>query len=140
MSNMFDRLAASAPQNATAARVTSKGVHYEPDVQYGTHWHADTPPRTRPIPAISQYTCADLIGRKFGRLTVIGLAADYNPKKSARWVVRCACGDYETRKATAIRNPNNGEDRCQVCLHSVNVTKRYKRLGSRPLNDFIGGA
>jgi hypothetical protein len=87
----------------------------------------------RPIPE----AMAGMVGRKFGRFTVVGLAADYNPKKGARWAVKCACGDYETRKAAAINNPSNVVDCCRKCDHLWMVRKNYNRLGPRPIEDFI---
>lgn len=138
MSDVFDRIAASSPQNATAARVTSRGEIYDPVVQYSNHWHSDAPPKMRPIPDRSFATCSDMLGRRQGRLTVIGLAAEYNPSKPARWVVRCDCGDYETRNARAIRNELNSEDRCQKCHHLRKVKWRYETLGPRSIDEIIG--
>lgn len=131
----FEKIAASTPRNATAASVTSRGTHYEPVVDLANHQHFDTPPATTPILSESIGTCGDLIGRRFGRFTVIGLAAEGppNPKKKARWVVRCACGDYEYRKAKSIRNPANSDDMCQKCRHVVDARRRYEREGGMSL-------
>lgn len=71
-SDIFDRIAASVPQDATAARVTSRGEVYNPTIEYAGHFHADSPPPTRPIPAASMVTCGHLPGAKFGRFTVVG--------------------------------------------------------------------
>lgn len=140
MKDIFDRLAASSPLNTTAARVVSGGENYDPKINFANHWHSDCPPKMRRIPEISLQTCGDLIGKKFGRLTVIGLADDYNPKQPARWVVRCACGDYEHRSARAIRNPKNDQDRCLKCKHLRRVQWKYDNLGSRSIDEIIGAA
>lgn len=133
----LNRVFASAPLDGTAARVTARsGDHYDPEVNFANHLHSDTPIPTKPIPKNSLYSCADLIGKQFGRMTVIGLAAEQNPKKKARWVVRCACGAYEIRKAPAIRNPLNTSDCCQKCQCFELAKKRYARLGARPVKDF----
>jgi hypothetical protein len=130
--DVYERLAASTPQNATAGRVIAKGEHYEPVVDFKGHWHADSPPPMLPVFSKS------MIGKTLGRLAVVGiLAADFNPQQDARWVVRCACGDYETRTMTAIKTPDNSDDRCQVCRHLVKVAQDYKELGPRPISDFI---
>lgn len=70
----------------------------------------------------------DLTGREFGRLRVIGIFDSIgSPKKNAGlWVCRCVCGRFETRKAKAVRNPRNAEDRCQEC-HQVKYLQDIER-------------
>ena len=101
----------------TAAMVFAKGVKYRNSVKVTCpHWGA--PPPMRKTPA-----CAPkLVGEKFGRLTVVGL----HETISGSWVVRCACGDYETRKAKSIRNPNNFGDRCTKCRNAAFERKDYE--------------
>jgi hypothetical protein len=123
--DIFERLAASSPQDATAACVMSSGEHYEPNVDFDGHWHSDCPPSMMNVRAGED---RGFIGTTYGRLTVIGIALG-----KWVWVVRCACGDYEFRP----RVPIDSEDRCQVCRHLVKVADNYKQLGSRPINDFI---
>lgn len=55
----------------------------------------------------------DMTGFKKGRLTVIGKARG-TPDGAARWLVRCICGRYETRRTRALR-PDNPNDRCFEC-------------------------
>lgn len=137
MKDVFDRIAASSPQNATAARVTGRGEHYDPNVDFTTHWHADAPPRIRTLTELELRTCGDIPGRKFGRMTVIGLTAEVKKNSNASWIVRCVCGDYEQRKAKAIRNPLNNNDMCQKCRHFELVKARLKTLGSRSIDEII---
>lgn len=139
MADQFEKIAASIPQNATAAKVTAKGVHWEPEYNMAKHWHSDTLPPMRKIPPDTAKSCADLPGKRFGRLTVIGLS-DRTTKNGALWVVRCACGDYEHRKATAVRNPDNSDDMCRKCYTLELVKKRYKRLGSKGIEEFTAPA
>lgn len=109
MKDVWDRIATSQPvDKAAATAVSQSGVHYvhTPAI---TQW--DAPPEMRPIPE----NAPDLIGVKFGRLTVIGLHAGMNSSNGATWVVRCVCGTYEPRKAKAIRNPKNSKDACHSC-------------------------
>lgn len=133
---IFDRLATSSPLDATAARVTSQGTHYEPKVAYAEHKHWDTPPPMKPLP--NNPTIRNMVGRKFGRLTVVGLGDTKRGTGSsgASWVVRCACGDYEHRKTKAIENPLNSEDRCRKCHQLLINEKRLRSQGSRPIEDF----
>ena len=53
----------------------------------------------------------DLTGRIKGRLEVLGLSTI----KSRFWVVECSCGNREYRKAKALKNPLNVNDRCKAC-------------------------
>lgn len=135
MTDTFERIATSVPQNATAAKVVSQGIHYEPDLRAGCHLHSDLPLPMQPVPAAALALGKIPIGVKFGRFTVIGYSAAQNPKKNANWVVRCLCGNYETRKAKAIFNPANADDRCKVCRHLESSKDRYRRFGAKPLGE-----
>jgi hypothetical protein len=139
---MDDRIFSSVPLNSTAARVTGKGVHYDPKINYGSSVHFKAPPPMKDINKLNPKGKKDalqIIGKRFGRFTVIGLADGTNPKKHAKWVVRCDCGDYEHRSYKAVNNPENTQDRCKNCRHLAYIKKSYKRNGARPLADFIGG-
>lgn len=131
----FDKILSSTPLNSTAGRVTSKGTHYTPEIEFGTHKHFDAPPPMKRVPSDAE----DLTGRKFGRLTVVGLGDTKrgNGSVGGSWVVRCACGDYEHRRRKAILNPENTGDKCRVCYDFEVKRKRYDREGSRPIEDFI---
>ena len=72
-----------------------------------------------------------LVGVRFGRFVVVGLHAEIR----GAWVVRCDCGDYETRRSRAIRNPNNFGDRCTLCRNAAYQKKDYEfRTHGRELN------
>jgi hypothetical protein len=130
MSSSFDRIAASAPLNATAARVTSKGEHYE-SLKRITQLHWDAPPKMREVTAtdLEQTSFTDLRGRQFGRLTVLGILAreKTGSTKPNVWVVKCVCGDYESRTGKAIRNPANSDDCCQKCRQVAYLRRRETR-------------
>jgi DNA-directed RNA polymerase specialized sigma subunit len=101
---ILSMLPATAPLNKTAAKVTSQhGEHYNPDINYSGHWHADAPPKMRKIPARSKAEAAKMIGLRTGRLKVVGLFAAAQKGKPAKWVVRCVCGDY-ARRLTAYKS------------------------------------
>lgn len=105
---------ARRPINKTAAIVTSCGVHYEPNKIVQTN-DSDLPIATRPITKaeLKQKCFVDLTRFRVGRLLVIGAARDFK----GRWVVRCDCGKYSTRRAKSIKNPENAQDRCEHCRH-----------------------
>lgn len=126
----YDRLATSAPLNRTAGAVTTESRDtYTPNISIARR-HSSSPLPTH-APSRNMLVCPsfeDLTGRAFGRFTVIGLLdappEEKSSKKPRQWVVRCACGDYETRTARAIRNPNNAHDACDYCLHLQNLRNR----------------
>lgn len=116
--DVFDRIAASRPVNQSAARaVSQKGIHY----QFKPSTARLHSPDVLPVASTGNPNDLDLIGVRFGRLTVIGRAALQNPKKRATYVCRCVCGAYEHRKAKAIQNPLNAEDRCSSCQHLLKL-------------------
>jgi len=110
-----------APVDKQAARVVFFG---------GEHWD-----HKKKITCISQATPLqikrvrpnepDLTGIKFGRFVVLGALAQKAGANGRAWVVRCECGTYETRRAKAIRNPNNALDRCQHCRELAHVKRSY---------------
>lgn len=125
--SIFDRILASEPINKGAAVIArGSGEHWEPKKKFGAA-HFDAPPPMRPVPT----SIPDLIGTKFGRLTVVGVLDDCDGEprkdKKALWVVRCVCGDYETRTSKAIRNLRNADDRCQMCAHLKHLQRREIR-------------
>jgi hypothetical protein len=75
----------------------------------------------RPLPA----QVPDLTGRTFGRLTAIGVfdqasKADSTghskgKKGGAQWVVRCRCGNYETRRTTVLTQGDTRRLMCRDC-------------------------
>lgn len=120
--NTWDAVLASAPLNATAGKVVSGGIHYEPEFKVlQLEWDAP-PPMVRPgkthrnNPAFTDFT-----GKSWGRLTALGmLAADSG--HAAIWVCRCACGRYVGRRAKAAKK-GAPEDRCQSCQHTAKLIK-----------------
>ena len=131
MSDIFDELATRAPINATAGKVVSSGVHYEPskiidcvdqDMPIPIDWHKKKGPKLK--------------NARFGKLTVVGWALDLN----GRWVVKCDCGRYSVRTSRAIRNKNNKADCCEICRHLLYLkrTDYWKRTGEeKPLEYFL---
>ena len=129
-------LHARKPVNKTAAIVTSRGVHYEPNKIVLTN-DSDLPIVTRPITKeeVKQKCFVNLTGFRVGRLSVIGPARDFNGK----WVVRCDCGKYSTRRAKSIKNPENVQDRCEHCrnLAFLKRNEQWRRTGNAcDINEF----
>jgi hypothetical protein len=110
------------PVNKTAARVVSSGVHYDsPKKIVQRHW--STPPPTIAI-TNKGGDFKDLTGVRFGRFTVVGLYQE------GLWLVRCACGDFETRRSKAVNNPNNKQDRCENCRQTVHLRRKAEYLAT----------
>lgn len=132
----YATLATSAPINADAAKIRDGGgEHYVSRKKFsGDHWTAPQP--LRPVP----WNCPDLTGKKLGRLTVVGLLDGSRHAKGARWLVRCTCGDYESRRSKALTNPKNAGDRCDVCRHKVYLQREqvYLRTGKdKDVSEFL---
>jgi hypothetical protein len=105
LSTNWDALVTSAPANTQAAKdASAKGHHWQPAKKVVREWdaHSDCPLPMRDITKALLNTLPDLRGRRVGKLTVIGLYAN-KTADGARWVVRCLCGCYETRKTKVIR-------------------------------------
>lgn len=118
----WDAIFASAPLNATAGRVTSKGYAYTPDkVITSPEW--DAPPPLKPIQRKHRMnpSFTDFTGMRFGRLVVLGMGADsHDPGESrgALWICRCACGRYVGRRGKALKSPKPDAS-CQLCQHTA---------------------
>ncbi len=122
------KIYSSAPINKTAAIVTGAGEHYTPNKKIQTG-DSDFPIKSR-NPNSSEKASdnfTDLTGVKYGRFTVIGISAEHHGK----WVVRCVCGVYTTRKTKAIKNKNNNLDRCEACRHAMFLKREeyFRRTG-----------
>ncbi len=110
----MDDIHARAPVDRVAARVVfSTGEHFDPNKQVLRN-DSETPLRVTPVTKamLKSGSFVNLTGLRFGRFTVLGVAKDF-----PGWVVRCDCGRYSTRRAKAIKNPANAQDRCDHCLH-----------------------
>lgn len=118
-----------SPVNSTAARVMARGTEYVSGVSNGAATYQEMPIATRPIGRAAKQNphFVDCTGVKFGRFTVIGLAAEH----PQRWVVKCACGFYSLRSTKAVRNPKNTTDCCKECQHLLYLkrTEIFRRTG-----------
>lgn len=117
------------PVDRVAARVVGKGVDWTPNKRIQTA-DSETPLPTAIIERMNPQarTVAEtVIGRRCGRLTVLGLSAD----RKGRWVVRCQCGTYTLRTYKAITNPANTVDCCEQCRHLLYLKRAeiHRRTG-----------
>ncbi len=113
---------AFVPVDKAASQITGKGYEYESNKKIvQRHWSA--PPRMKPVPPEK----TSLVGLQFGRFTVIGFFGERSKSKGGLWVVRCSCGDYETRRRKSIQNPNNDKDCCDNCRHLLFLKKEDER-------------
>lgn len=147
-SNAFDRILTSSPLNATAAKVTARGEHWEPEGQIPPglkHWKAPPPMKHYEVRSTSPGN-VDLTGKKFGRFTVLGLWAE-TASDGARWVCRCVCGDYEARSSKSIKAAMAGLShdmslsfQCYYCYAWAATARRYKKKGAKPISSFVNAA
>lgn len=122
----FDAVAAAAPLNREASAVRDgSGDLWEARVPaHIKHWSAP-PPQERPPPP----DIADLTGLVRNRLTVVRY---HGPAKDGgRWLVRCACGNYELRRAKAIRKGGDEEMACFVCVKVETLRRRGSGKNTR---------
>ena len=101
----FDKIAASAPVNGTAARQTSGGTHWNPSRRL-QDWYDEIPPMRGSEyyadKGTQHHEWVDFRGVEVGRLVVVGTMIKAGTGH-ASWVCRCKCGCYCTRTAKSIR-------------------------------------
>ena len=119
----FSRIYAGVPLNGTAASVTSNSrQHWEPKPNLGATEHWENPPPTLPLPRGAE--AENLLGRTMGRFRVVGYLGKPNPKKKARWLLKCACGHYEARSSAAIKGNRSPDHCCKNCDYQRRLKER----------------
>lgn len=80
----------------------------------------------------------DILGKRFGKLTVIKLILDDNGKPY--YECRCDCGNITTRKRAVLLHKNKGLKTCGECFNRIDLTgQKFGRLtvlglaGRRPV-------
>jgi hypothetical protein len=127
MSVQLHKILSSTPADRTAAIVTSKGCSYEPNIKINFQ-HSDLPIPIRPVRKSESYstTFTNLTGHKYGWMIVVGIAriesSNNHHGKGLLWVVKCVCGNYETRHTSSIKK-SSGKDKCAECRHLDNVKR-----------------
>lgn len=107
----FDAVAPLMPFDTTAGRVAARGESFEWQPTNNHIHSADPIAHRQPIrEELANPEFINLTGTRTGRLTVLGVAAEMPSNGNGqRWVVRCVCGAYETRKAKSIKKFLAGE-------------------------------
>lgn len=144
------------PINRTAANVIKPGFHFEYEHKCKNKLFSENKIATRQCPKRAK----DLTGMKKGWITVIGLYYEKKPdknikvylkedgkikvdikkgkrkekEKSSIWVVRCSCGNYETRKAKSLHRITDFIDRCSACKEMRDIKRHdyYRSHGKYP--------
>ena len=81
--------------------------------------------RCAPLPKTAPQSLLALVGARRGRVVVLGYAAEQLDKhSSARWVVRCDCGNHEYRSRILRWIGTKADDMCRECR-----TRIYKLRG-----------
>jgi hypothetical protein len=85
---------------------------------------------TAPIPAeavIGSPKLIELAGKRRDRMVILGYAADQGSGKTARWVVRCDCGNHEHRVRIFRWLGTVAPDMCREC-----ECRAFKLRGRKP--------
>ncbi len=129
----FDTVAPLMPFDKTASVVAGRGEHFEWAPPENSNHSADMIPFRGPNrEELIKPGFFDLTGKRLGRLLVMGIAAAIPSNGNGqRWVVRCRCGAYETRKAKYIKacaagdNPGQHEPMCDWCDNNRRLQRGY---------------
>lgn len=122
-----------------AARVIGKGEHWRPEIN-SAQGDSDLPLPIIPLKNISaqdvRQTVIGMIGRKRGRLTIVGMAECQatSKNKGIRYVVRCVCGIYTYRRGTPFKKSVDGFDACERCRALITLKRKeiWRRGGKEP--------
>jgi len=123
------------PVDRMARRVTSGGVHFDHTVNNPCPmW--DAPPPTVSVTGAGEKNnpnFVDFTGRRLGRLVVVGKLPREENDRTAGWLVRCDCGMYTRRQASALKNPLfKGEcGRCEN-MRKLRRWDEFQRTGRWP--------
>lgn len=114
----LERVFTSRPINATAARVVSKGTHWNP-VSYRNEREWSTPPSMKQITASMRIdpNFTNLTGTPLGNLVCVGISSEPESKAKggSKWVMRCTCGNYVIRSTRSIKKQGDPDDCCPTC-------------------------
>jgi len=115
----------SCPIDSTAARVTSKGTHYEGNLHkyQGDVW--ETPPPTEHYYQTKNMK-PSIIGERHDRIVIVGYLGSNN--NGSVWLARCDCGLYCTRNGGKWRKWTEGkQNSCPRCNSRDGMIRSYNR-------------
>lgn len=123
---MIDRIVSSVPVNKVAAVVVSPGTRYDDSkflefVRSNGQGFSD-----RPFPM--RRTKTPDLGRRYGRLVLIGRLAEKDQGGDPLFVMRCDCGNYTYHRKWKLRRKKHLM--CPWCFWQMDLRDR----GSRALN------
>ena len=114
----------SEPINNTARMVLSQSKdNYEAELKI-SHFHSTECPPLRTVYAGGSREFTDMVGKRFGRFTVIGASIKKPKRGHILWACKCSCGIYEHRTTHSVKNINNFMDMCHRCRHEITIKKR----------------
>ena len=121
-----------APIDRVAYRVVKKAKpedKWDPKIAIGDyHKISGNVLPTVAIPGPALAVASRVIGSRVGRMVCIGYS-DVNEQKSqkasAKWVVRCDCGNYEHRTRIIRRLASGFDDQCQGRSKRMYLTKGW---------------
>ena len=91
-----------------------------------------------PLPPAAPKELLGLIGRRRGRLTVLGYAKLQGSKgQQAKWVVRCDCGNYEQRTRILRWLGTDVDDMCSECRNREHLKGGWKESGTQAIRRSI---
>lgn len=113
------------PVDRVAARVVfARGEHFEPDKpkdQCADIWLS--PP---------EYEPGVLSGVRHGRITYLGLPVSKKlrgrlrrGKGGGKWIVRCDCGNFTTKRAAARSHADFWSTMCSDCAIAADLSRRF---------------
>lgn len=118
----LSRIATSQPVNKTAARVMGGGVHFDDGRKIvDTLRHFDAPPKCiDPENYPNDPSFQDMRGVRVGQVVVIGFLGRLGRTRNAKpqWLVRCDCGQFETRSAKFLRAGSEDYHACARCSYN----------------------
>lgn len=125
----FDAIAAAAPLDRQASAVRDgSGDQWTPKISdHQQHWKAPPLPASTFQERIGGRKQIDFTGKVFGRLTVVRFhGVSGGSKQLAVWLVRCACGDYEIRRAKSLAYKSE----INPCCHECKALDRLRHIAS----------
>lgn len=124
--------ATRAPVNAQSAKsLSGGGLSWEAKLsRSGVFFEVCPPLREIGSVLFNNPAFQDLTGRRAGRFTVQGLAAD-NQAGGARWAVRCDCGGYSVRRTKSLLQTNPRDLSCPKCDYVAHLRRedRARQIG-----------
>jgi len=111
----------STPVNKAASRVAfARGDSFEPTLQPNT-----CPDIWMSPPAYERGVLSDT---RHGRIVYLGLPLERKaaPKYGARWIVRCDCGNFTTKRAASRTKTSSASMMCVPCAVTNDLERKYK--------------